>query len=161
MMRRGGTKVEKIPVIYSYRGDGSLCRTLSDLLHFSNLVKFIAIHSIEEVHYMSDHYTPIVPDFEPEHERTIGQSDPVGMPAGDSSQDPSMNGCAMRGGGMNSNEDHSDMFPLTPPMQDYPEQDELQEGALEQNVAGGAADHKPKRRISAMLDALSRFFLKR
>lgn len=62
---------------------------------------------------------------------------------------------------MNSNEDHSDMFPLTPPMQDYPEQDELQEGALEQNVAGGAADHKPKRRISAMLDALSRFFLKR
>lgn len=161
MMRRGGTKVEKIPVIYSYRGNSSLCRTLSDLLHFSNLVKFIAINNIEEVHYMSDHYTPIVPDFEPEHERTIDQSDPVGMPAGDSSQDPSMNGCAMRGGGMNSNEDHSDMFPLTPPMQDYPEQDELQESALEQNVAGSAADHKPKHRISAMLDALSRFLLKR
>ncbi len=67
-----------------------------------------------------------------------------------------MNGCVM-----NSNEDHSDMFPFTPPMQDYPEQDELQESALKQNVAGSAADTKRKRRISAMLDALSRFFLKR
>ena len=161
MMKRGGAKVEKIPVIYSYRGDGSLCRTLSDLLHVSDPVEFIAINNIEEVHHMNDHHTPIVTDFEPEHEHAIGQSDPIGMPTCDPSQDLSMNGYAMIGSGMNSYESYSDMFPLAPPMQDYPEQDELQESALEQNVAGDAADNKRKRRIPAVLDTLSRFFFRR